>query len=1329
MPVEKPFHHRASPALKQTNKPFKSKFATKSTLKDKTKSKIQRKSPKFQVKAISSKSDRRNAAKQLQLKRREELIKANRFFEGRGGAPKCVAIIPLCTDVNAYDVITKIFATIDKSPPLVTKGITMLKAERFKQKIQFILLDRNFIDIMDACKAADFAIFVMSAEVEVDEFGERCLKGIQAQGAPSVIPIVMNLQVVPPKKRNDSKKSLLSFMNYFFPDEEKVHAVDVPQEALNILRIICTQRPKAVSGRDTHPYMLAEELAFEASAEDMNVGTLQVTGYARGVPFSANRLVHLQNFGDFQLKQIISCATSCDQKVNASEMVIDPEVLDVPNPDQMESLIAENEPDFMANEQTWPTQEELEENKARSQSKKPENIRDAQLEVKAKKSLKRVPKGTSSYQAAWIFNSESEGESEDSDQEMKYDDDDDTEEGRSHIDEEEYEDVELDDKKSLSIAYLEPEEEEQQLQEYMATREKQQREDLEFPDEVDTPLQIPARIRFQRYRGLQNFRKSPWDPFENLPIDYGRIFQFENYKRTSNRVMNEANLGAVKTGQHITLYIANVPKKVAESYDPTRPFIIFGLLQYEHRVSVLNFSVTRNSEYIEPVKSKDPLILHCGFRRYVVHPLYSQNTRGGKGTNNVHKFERFFNIGRTCIATIYGPIHFGSLPVMLFKDTGDVNAPILVATGFFHNADPKRIIAKRICLTGYPFKVHKKSAVVRYMFFNPDDVAWFKPVQLKTKHGRIGHIRESLGTHGYMKCVFDSPIKQQDTVMMNLYKRVFPKWNTTTLWDGGLDGKVKKIKMHSLHWCASRSPRKNISQPTNAAPHSFIQLKHSRNASNLFSPLTTRVQNTAERQTNTTVSSSSAIPISPTSPKPLKASAATVFSGPIQFASLTPHVRIVFPPSALIKVAKQTSTFNTGTSKSLPQGQRLVYSPQHFYQNRILDQYVTQSVNAITLRQLAFFGRNLTEDRLLQSGNYVRTELPIRLAHRIRDFQNLPFIVGTNPHIAMVYDLYWSAFEKLRRFPQIQTMEDNVSFCTTVKELLKEHLVVIPQLAMGMMECSQHIPPEQIDLFMNKMLRSRLSRRVLAEQQIALTENWHDSGYREDIINDGYIGVVSTQCHAKDIIKKVVSITQKLYQKTYGIPAPEVLIDGHVDTTFAYIPDHIEYILCELLKNSIRSVIEKYSPLISRQATNDCVSIRELSSSKLSQMSSSLPPITVTVCSGSNDIYFRVSDQGGGIPDEIYSNLWSFSSAHKSGDNTPSLNNKFVNFDKVPKMAGTVQEQESIPPLLHLGIGLPMSKVYAEYWGGGMKIFTMNGYGTDAYVKITRLGNREENLL
>ena len=90
-------------------------------------------------------------------------------------------------------------------------------------------------------------------------------------------------------------------------------------------------------------------------------------------------------------------------------------------------------------------------------------------------------------------------------------------------------------------------------------------------------------------------------------------------------------------------------------------------------------------------------------------------------------------------------------------------------------ADPDRIVLKKIVLTGYPRKCKKRGAIVKYMFFNPEDILWFKPVELRTKHGMSGNIRQSVGLHGSMKCVFSDSVHQHDTVCMNLYKRIYPK--------------------------------------------------------------------------------------------------------------------------------------------------------------------------------------------------------------------------------------------------------------------------------------------------------------------------------------------------------------------------------------------------------------------------------------------------------------------------------------------------------------------------------------------------------------------------
>lgn len=97
--------------------------------------------------------------------------------------------------------------------------------------------------------------------------------------------------------------------------------------------------------------------------------------------------------------------------------------------------------------------------------------------------------------------------------------------------------------------------------------------------------------------------------------------------------------------------------------------------------------------------------------------------------------------------------------------------------GTFLNPDPFKLILKRIILTGYPFKIKKKHAIVRYMFFNPEDVYYYMKNEIYTKKGLKGKIKESLGTHGLFKVLFNGYVKANDTVCMNLYKRVFPKFH------------------------------------------------------------------------------------------------------------------------------------------------------------------------------------------------------------------------------------------------------------------------------------------------------------------------------------------------------------------------------------------------------------------------------------------------------------------------------------------------------------------------------------------------------------------------
>jgi pre-rRNA-processing protein TSR1 len=69
-------------------------------------------------------------------------------------------------------------------------GSIYLTSDRQKQTLQLLLPSRNFIDILDTVKVTDFCVFLLSAEEEVDQFGELCLRAIQSQGVPSVVNVV-----------------------------------------------------------------------------------------------------------------------------------------------------------------------------------------------------------------------------------------------------------------------------------------------------------------------------------------------------------------------------------------------------------------------------------------------------------------------------------------------------------------------------------------------------------------------------------------------------------------------------------------------------------------------------------------------------------------------------------------------------------------------------------------------------------------------------------------------------------------------------------------------------------------------------------------------------------------------------------------------------------------------------------------------------------------------------------------------------------------------------------------------------------------------------------
>ncbi|KHJ32223.1 putative pre-rrna processing protein tsr1 [Erysiphe necator] len=796
-PVSQVHSHRST--TKVTHKPFKSRKATKGFLKEIQKGKLdkatQRKNPHQQV---MSKLDRRNQNRQKLLAKQKEHSQETKIFAGRNGAARIVAVIPLCVDSNAAAVVKSLSKSLDIITEVPDEGLCRVSIERFKQDIHYITVKRDLISCLDAARIADFIIFILSPDQEVDYLGETIIRSVEGQGLSTLLTVVQGLDKIEPfKKRAGILTSLKSYMIHFHPEQEKVFNLDSNIDCVNLLRSICTVMPKGIHWRDERSWMLVDEVLWPENSDDSVV----LTGTVRGKGLKADRLVQVGDWGIFQIIKITAATSQLAKKNDdvAIDEKYEEKVLELPTQYQDDLLeLAPEEINFQDEMQitdSAPIQEKrgvlLDDHHYFS---------DDESHIPSKP--KRLPRGTSAYQSAWFLGddySDSGSDFEEIDEQLDVDMEtqalpEDGNEGNSAVEPTEVAPTQY----AKSEVFLDPKpDDESEIQQLAAfrSRKNEAEDDREFPDEIELHPKVLARERLARYRGLKSIRTSTWEEEEDRafePQEWRRLLEVQNFKSARSRVTREALAGGVVAGTRVRVYLRDVPLSLKASWTNSNyPLGLFSLLRHEQKQTVVNFSVSLSSDYPEPIKSKAEMVLQCGSRRFIVNPLFSQS---GITKNNVYKFNRFLYPGQSAVATFIAPLTWGSVPSLLFKRVNNsdpmegselLQAPLnFVSTCTSLAPSTSRVIAKRIVLTGHPYRIHKKLVTVRYMFFNREDVEWFKALQLWTKRGRTGYIKEPLGTHGYFKATFDGKINPQDAVSISLYKRMWPKksraWNRFT---------------------------------------------------------------------------------------------------------------------------------------------------------------------------------------------------------------------------------------------------------------------------------------------------------------------------------------------------------------------------------------------------------------------------------------------------------------------------------------------------------------------------------------------------------------------
>ncbi|KAJ7734931.1 atypical/PDHK/BCKDK protein kinase [Mycena maculata] len=393
---------------------------------------------------------------------------------------------------------------------------------------------------------------------------------------------------------------------------------------------------------------------------------------------------------------------------------------------------------------------------------------------------------------------------------------------------------------------------------------------------------------------------------------------------------------------------------------------------------------------------------------------------------------------------------------------------------------------------------------------------------------------------------------------------------------------------------------------------------------------------------------------------------------------------------------------------------------------QILQRYALSPPRPLDLASLLSFGRPVTPTSVLSSVSYALAEIPRRLAMRVRSLEALPFIVGTNPYVANTLNAYRDSLQLLATYPAVSTLEENKRFTEQLEDLVQRHANDIPTMAKGFLESSKYMSPTQISNFLDGAIRNRISVRLIAEQHIAISHALETASIDGEV---GNVGVVNMQCSPSQMIRMCESYVAELCAATLGV-SPSIIIDGHPDATFAYVPVHLEYILTEILKNSFRATVEHHK------------SQREL------------PPVRITLSpspkSGStggvhsNFFSIRIRDEGGGVSPTNMARIFSYAFTTAKSDTNhdedggggpyaaqhvgglANIGGGDTNLFSEITSKGL---QTGLGTIAGLGYGLPMSRLYAKYFNGSLDLMSLEGWGSDVFLKLRCLDEAGDSAI
>jgi len=344
----------------------------------------------------------------------------------------------------------------------------------------------------------------------------------------------------------------------------------------------------------------------------------------------------------------------------------------------------------------------------------------------------------------------------------------------------------------------------------------------------------------------------------------------------------------------------------------------------------------------------------------------------------------------------------------------------------------------------------------------------------------------------------------------------------------------------------------------------------------------------------------------------------------------------------------------------------------------------------MSLKDLCAIGHDLRRRR--EHGEFLHRELRIRLAHRVLELQSLPCHFSERRGVKEVIRWYTGAIRDLENCPRPRTAAQDESFTQLLRTLFQDYIADIESIALEVQDLQAELGSRygaiqsELDAGLRKYLTGRIGLRFLWQHYIASCNN-----------QPGYSGIIELDCNPAEIARKTAKESVKLCRAHLG-ESPQIVVEEESPGVTTCAPMHLQYILMEVFKNACRAVVERHGG-----------------------EGISLPSVSCQIVHGSEGVTLKISDKGGGIAHNRLGDVWKL---------------MYSTYKKSPRCAGgcgSGGRLRRLSPgkgsaLAGYGVGLALSRLYAQHFGGDLKLASVDGLGTDVYVELSQRADRCENL-